>query len=60
MLDFQPVGRHDWAREQDQRHHPHPHWHGGGRLITFTGCERQPDGTVRTYPCLLEVPESLE
>jgi hypothetical protein len=58
VLDFQPVCRHDWAREQDQRHHPHPHWHQGGRFITFTGTERRPDGAVRTYPCLLELPEA--
>ena len=52
-LEFEPVGRHD---DGDQRYHPHPHWHQGGRFITFTGCERIEDGTVRTYPCLLELP----
>ncbi len=56
-LDFRPVCRHDWARGRDQRHHPHPHWHEGGRLITFTGTEHRPDGSVCTYPCLLELPE---
>jgi hypothetical protein len=55
-LDFQAVCRHDWAREQDQRSHPHPHWHQGGRFMTFTGCERRPDGTVDSYPCVLELP----
>jgi hypothetical protein len=54
-LDFRPVCRHDWARDRDQRHHPHPHWHQGGRVITFTGTERPPDGTIRTAPCLLEL-----
>jgi len=56
VLAFRPVCRHDWARERDQRHHPHPHWHRSRRFITFTGCERLPDGSVRTYPCLLELP----
>lgn len=55
-LDFRPICRHNWARDQDQRHHPHPHWHRSGRYITFTGCERRQDGTVHTFPCLLELP----
>lgn len=57
-LSFQPVCRHNWAREQDQRYHPHPHWHQSGRFITFTGCEQRDDGAVRSFPCLLELPGS--
>jgi len=56
-LEFQPVCRHSWARELDQRYHPHPHWHERGRFITFTGCERHQDGAVRTHPCMLELPD---
>lgn len=58
-LTFRPVCRHGWARDLDQRYHPHPHWHQAGRFITFTGCERRSDGTVRSYPCLLELPTAL-
>ena len=38
---FTPIGRHGWVRSNDQRHHPHPHWHQSGHWITCTGCDAQ-------------------
>jgi len=56
QLDFRTVCRHGWRREQDQRFHPHPHWHQPGRYITFTGCVEASGGGVQSRLCLLELP----
>jgi hypothetical protein len=55
-LAFDPVCQHNWARSQDQRSHPHPNWHRDGRHITFTSCETDTDGRVRSRVSLLELP----
>jgi hypothetical protein len=57
QLSFTPVCTHNWAREQDQRFHPHPNWHQGGRLISFTGCETTATGETHSRVCLLELPQ---
>ena len=55
-LAFEPACRHDWARAQDQRYHPHPNWHRDGRHISFTSCETLADGSIRSRVSLLELP----
>jgi Tol biopolymer transport system component len=54
-LAFEPVCAHGWARDRDQRYHPHPNWHGNGKHITFTSCETLPNGDVRSRVTLLEL-----
>lgn len=63
-LEYRPVARHGWVRRGDQRVHPHPHWHAGGRLITFTACPQLDSELparpgqhvdVDTYVCLLDL-----
>jgi hypothetical protein len=55
-LAFEPVGAHNWPRSGDQRVHPHPNWHEGGKHITFTCGETTENGEVRTRIALLELP----
>jgi oligogalacturonide lyase len=54
-VTFEPVARHGWVRSQDQRHHPHPHWHLSGSRITFTGCETDAGGQVSTHVLVLDL-----
>jgi hypothetical protein len=55
VLHFTPVCRHGWARDQDQRYHPHPHWHASGRWITCTGTRTLAGGSVTTDVLLLDL-----
>lgn len=57
-LDFRTVCRHGWARDQDQRFHPHPHWHQSGRYITFTGCVQSVTGVTQSRVFLMELPST--
>ena len=60
-LQYAPLVRHDWPRGSDQRVHPHPHWHAGGRWISFTGALSPADatgaeGARRTHVFLASLP----
>ncbi len=60
-IRFEPVCRHGWPRDLDQRYHPHPHWHrivtpdGASDVITFTATDVGDDG-MRTGVGVLSLP----